>query len=240
MCCAAQSLYRLSFIYPLWVWDRNEAYSAALWLLMTGQVKDFGQRLPEECINALAGLGRRLSAECMGWDKAVAGGSNEGFLQLTWSARARAATSGLCYRIFCCRSTDVETTSLRVVQLSQKRKREGRNGVGRTWWQHILEVFSVLFEMWVALAGRELYGLPRWSMFTRFLCPGCYVREKWLPHLLSLGQSWLLKLTKLRQTVGGSTADDVRKTLFPFAIRACITLLYLKLKWWCKLGDTNL
>lgn len=205
-----------------------------------------GQRLPEECINALSGFGRRLSAERMGQDKAVAGGSIEGFWQLTWSARARAATSGLCYRIFCCRSTGVETTGLRVVQLSQKRKKERRNGVGRTWWQHISEVFSVLFEMWVARAGRELcppafhlYGLPRWSMFTRFFCPGCYVREKQLPHLLSLGQSWLLKLTKLRQTVGGST-DDVRKTLFPFAIRACITLLSLKLKWWCKLGDTSL
>lgn len=164
MCCAAQS-------HIIYLPSTSMGQKLGIFCSFVAVDDGPGQRLPEECINALAGLGRRLLAEHMGWDKAVAGGSNEGFWQFKWSARARAATSSLCYRIFCCRSTGVETIGLRVVQLSQKRKREGRNGVGRTWWQHISEVFSVLFETWVTRAGRELfpsafhlYVLPHWSM----------------------------------------------------------------------------
>lgn len=40
-----------------------------------------GQRLPEERINASAGLRRGLLAEGMGSDKAAARGSSEGFWQ---------------------------------------------------------------------------------------------------------------------------------------------------------------
>lgn len=145
----------------------------------------------------------------------------------------------------CCKSADLET--IWVVLLPQERRGDGRNGVGWSWWQHISEVFSVIFETWVSRAGRNLflsafclYMFPHVSLLTRLLWSRCCIREKWLLHLLSHGQSWFLKLKELKQTVGGSTADCVKTTVFPLAVMACITFLHFWLKWWCKLEGVNL
>lgn len=54
---------------------------------------------------------------------------------------------------FCCKSSELQTVGIGVVLLSRKRKGEERAKLMVTHFR----VFSVLFETWVARAGRKSF-----------------------------------------------------------------------------------